>query len=99
MKTNQSTSGLNRGLSLIFWWLRSTNHVEITEQCVMCQKKHVLVKKIFINGLNIGSLQRVENKVHGVEIHRLSDKKVPNEAVSKEGHADNFLGHKKPHDY
>ena len=28
-----------------FYWLRSTNHVKFTKECLMCTEKHVLVKK------------------------------------------------------
>ena len=41
---SNSGPGLNRGLSN-FWWLRSANYVKFTEDCVMCTKKHISVKK------------------------------------------------------
>ena len=47
----QSSTGLNRGLSSNYWWLRSVNHVKFTEECILCIEKHVLIKKIFKNGL------------------------------------------------
>ena len=46
---------VNRGLILNFWWLRSANHVKFTEEHVMSTEKHVLVKKVFTNGLNMNS--------------------------------------------
>ena len=45
LKIKESASGLNRSISSNFLWLRSANHVKFTEECVMCRKKHVLVKK------------------------------------------------------
>ena len=64
--------------------------------------KRVLVKKIFANGLNIGvtsmSLSQKEKKTaHGMETHWLSgNENVPGAAISKEGHPDSLLGHKRP---
>ena len=29
-------TGLNRGFSLKFWWLRSANSKKFTEECAMC---------------------------------------------------------------
>ena len=66
----------------------------------MRMEKHVYLKKnIYMNGLNMGLSQRakLEKTVHNVETHRLSDKeKFTNSAVSKEGHADSVLWHKRP---
>ena len=45
MVVNQSVSGLNRGLSSNFSWLRNANHVKFMQECVMCMEKHILVKK------------------------------------------------------
>ena len=53
-----------------------------------------VVKKLFMNWLNIGLLQWdwVKKTVHGVETHWLSSiEKIPGLLVSKEGHADNLL--------
>ena len=53
-------------------------------------------------GLNVGLPQRawLEKTVHEVETFWLSDKeKVPVTAISKEGDADNFLGHERGHRY
>ena len=36
-----------------FWWLRSVNYMKFKE-CVMCTEKHVLVQKMFTDGLNMG---------------------------------------------
>ena len=52
-KIAANQTGLNRGLSSNFWWLRSANHLKFTEECVMCMEKHVFVKKIFTNELNM----------------------------------------------
>ena len=46
MAENQSATGLNRGLSSHFQCLRSANYVKLTELCMMCMEKHVLVQKI-----------------------------------------------------
>ena len=40
--------GLNKDLSKNFYWLRRTNHVKSTEECVILTEKYVLVKTIFI---------------------------------------------------
>ena len=46
---------LKRGMSSNLWWLRSTNHVKFTEECVMCiEKKHVFIKKFFKKSLQMG---------------------------------------------
>ena len=42
---NQRVPGLNRGPSSNLLLLRRTNHVNFTEECGMCSKKNVLVKK------------------------------------------------------
>ena len=73
-----------------------------TAECLICTKKHVLVKKIFTNRLNVCSPLHAwkERLVHGVEIQWLSGKeKVPGAAVRKEGHPDSNLGHKRNHQY
>ena len=56
MMTNQSGSGLNRGLSSNFWWLRSVNHVKFTEECCDMDREACFSKKkmVFTNGRNIG---------------------------------------------
>ena len=85
---------LNRGLSSNPWWLTSTNHVQLTEECMMCTEKHVLVKKIFTNELNIvlPLWAWVKKTVYGAEIHWLLRKgKVLGTLASKEGHADSFF--------
>ena len=71
------------------------NIVQFTEECVMYMKKHVLVKKLFTNGLTIGFPLGtwVKKTVHGVETNWLSSKeKVLDKAVNKEGYADSFSG-------
>ena len=52
----QSVPGLNRDMSLNFYWLRSANHMKSIDKCVKGMKKHVLAKKkqTFTNGLNMG---------------------------------------------
>ena len=65
-------------------------------------EKHVLVNRIFTNGLNIGLplLTWTKKIAHEVNTHWLSSKKkVLGLAVSKEGHADNLLGHERTHHY
>ena len=65
----QSTPASNRGLSSNVWWLRDTNQVKFTKECVMFREKYVLLKRCFTHGLNI-SLSPwawVEKTVHGVE--------------------------------
>ena len=54
MAANQSTPGLNRGLSSNFWQQRCSNHVKFTEEYVMCMewRSMFLVKKMLTNGLN-----------------------------------------------
>ena len=55
MGANQTDSlGLERGLPSKFWWLTSANHANFIEECVMCTEKHVLVKIVFTNKLNMG---------------------------------------------
>ena len=39
-----SAPGLNRGMSLNFWWLASANYLKFTEEWVMCTQKFVLAK-------------------------------------------------------
>ena len=88
----------NRDVSSNFKW----KSCEIYEEDVMCIKKHVLIKRMFTNWLNMG-LPRwawVEKTVHRVETHWLSSKeKVLDTAVSKEGHADSILWHERTHHY
>ena len=44
-KKKNVASGLNRGLSSNFWWLRRANYEKFTEECMLFIEKHVLVKK------------------------------------------------------
>ena len=39
---------------IMFSWLRSVNQIKFTERCVMYSEIHVLVQKMFTNGLKIG---------------------------------------------
>ena len=101
---SKSQAGMKRGLSSIFCWLRSANHVKFTEECVICTEKHVLVKikKIFTNGLNKALFKRLSQKgwKYIVEIHWLSSiEKVPGAVVSKEGHAGSLLGYDDTYHY
>ena len=63
----QCVPGLNRGLCLSFWWLRSANHMKFTEECVICIEKLVLVKRIFINWLTMGLHHKPELKRQSME--------------------------------
>ena len=56
---------------------KNYNQVKFTEEYVTCAEKHVLVKKMFKNGVNMGLPQQawVKNTVHGVEAHYLVKKK------------------------
>ena len=66
----------------------------------MSMEKHVLVKKMFTIGLNMGlSIQaRVEKDIHRVKTHRLTSKeKFLGTAFSKEGCADRLLRHERTH--
>ena len=88
----------NRGLPSNFCWLRSTNHVKFTEECLICIETHILVKKIFTNRLNLNlTLQAwIKKTVHGGETHWISSKeKVLDAVINKEGHTDNVLGYKR----
>ena len=69
---------------------------KFTEECVMCMEKHVLVKKIFTNRLNIGLARQawVKKKIHRRETWWLSDQETILDAADiEEGHADCLLGH------
>ena len=81
------------------WWLKSTNHVKLIEECVMCTDKHVLAKKLFIKELNMNLPQesKVEKRVYGSGNTLSSKEKVPGSSVSKEGRADSLWEHKKIH--
>ena len=69
----------------------------------MCIEKHVLVKKMFTNELNMGLPPQawVEKTVYVVvETHWFSCKeKVLGSAESKEGHTDSLLEDEKTHCY
>ena len=63
-------------------------------------EKHVLVKIMFPNGLNMGLplWASVEETVVGEETHWLSGKeKVPDAEVSKDGDGDSPLWHERAH--
>ena len=91
----QSAPSLNRGLSSKFWWLRITNHIQFTDEHVMSKEKHVLIKKIFTNKLNMGLILWA-----WVETNLLSSKeKVPDTAASKEEYVDCFLWHERTHHF
>ena len=101
MTENQSFPGLNKGLSLNFWCLWSFNYVEFTKECVMCMEEHILIKRVLMNGLNMGLplWSWVEKIVHGLETHWLSGKEKVPSITSKEGHSDSLLGHERIHHY
>ena len=95
---SNNAPGLNRGLSSKFWWLRRANNVKFADECVKCMENHVLVKKRFINGWNMGlSLWTwVKKTIYGLEMHWCySKEKILGAALSKEGHADSLLGYEK----
>ena len=99
MVTNQTECSRLEQCSVIkFWGIRCANHMKFIEKCVMCSEKHVLVKKMFTNKLNI-SLPLwawVENSVFGVKTHLLSSKeKFLGAAVRKKGHFDSLIGHER----
>ena len=58
------------------------------EECMLCMKKYVLVRRVFTNGLNMDlSLQSwVEKTVKQVETYRFCKEKVPDTVVSKKAH-------------
>ena len=62
----------------------------------MFTEKYAVVKKMFTSGLNISLSRRVwvEKTVHRMEAQ---NKKVPDAAASKQGHADSLLEHKRTH--
>ena len=95
------TECLNRGLPSNFWWLRSANYMKCTEECVTCTMKHILVQKIFTNWPNMCLLLRAQLKqrIHGVETHWSSGKKVMGAAFSKENNADSLLAHERTYLY
>ena len=68
----------------------------------MCDmyRKACFSENLFTNGLNIvlPSQVDVKNTIYEVETHRLSSKvKVPDLAISKEGHAESRLGLERTH--
>ena len=52
----------NSELSSKFYWLRSVNHVKFTEECMICTEKHVLVKNIFTNEVNMSLQLQIEQR-------------------------------------
>ena len=80
--------GLNWGLSLNFFGLRSANHMKFTEEYVMYMKMHVLINKMFTNGLNMGLLLTSQSKRQSiVETHWLSGKEIVLGAAVSKDHA------------
>ena len=63
----QNDGILNRGLSSNIWWPRSANDIIFTEQCTVHTKKHILLKKLFTNGVNIGLPLQVWVKKQSME--------------------------------
>ena len=59
---------LNKETKQNFCWLISANHIKFTEEYLMYMAKHILVIKMFINGLNM-DLPQQGKPVHGVKIH------------------------------
>ena len=72
-------------------------------ECAMCIEKHVLLRKMFTNKLNMGfSLYELKWQRQSMEWkHTNSPVKiiVPVTTVSKEGHADSILRHERTHNY
>ena len=90
--------GLNSGLSSNFWWLKNANHVKFTEKCVMCRKKHVLIPKLFTNGLTWVCYSEPELKRQSMEWeHPDSPVKTKFQAQQpvKKVILDCFLGHER----
>ena len=56
-----------RGLSSMFWWLKSTNHMKFTEVCVICMEKHV-IEKMFTNGLNCSKMVEIVFKMNTSQV-------------------------------
>ena len=90
---------------------RSTIKYLVTEMCKICEiyrrtcvcsEKHVLVEKMFTNGLNLDLPQRtwIEKTDYRVEQHADSpEKKVLCATINKEGHADSVLKHERNHHF
>ena len=94
-----SALGWNRGLLSNIRWLRSTNRVKITVECV---RRSILYSKMLTNGRNrVWLLQVLDKKtIDWVETIWLSDKeKVSDWTVSKEVDADSLPRNKRVHLY
>ena len=92
----QNVPSLNRGLSNL-WWLRSINYVKFTKECAMWMDKHVLIRKIFTNGLNMG-LPELKSQSFELKLQLSGKNKVLRTVVSKEGYTDSLLVHERTHD-
>ena len=55
---NQRSPDLNRGVSSNLCCLRISNHVKFIQECVMYMQKHVFIKRMLTNDLNMGLSQR-----------------------------------------
>ena len=56
---------------MIFCWLKSANHKQFTEECVMLAEKHVLVKNVLQmdNKYECATASLNRKAFHGVERH------------------------------
>ena len=82
MSGNQSATGLNRGLSSNFWWLRCANYVEFIEVYAMSMEKLFFSQKKYL---------QTEKKVDEMETYWLSDKvKVTAAVIIEEAHTDSL---------
>ena len=102
MAANQTQcSRLKQRSAIKFLEAEKCKQCEIYIKRLMSIERHVLVKKIIPDKLNM-SLPLwawVKKTICGVETHRLSHKeKVLGAVVSKEGHAESLLGHEWTHD-
>ena len=92
---------MNRDLSSNFGWLRNTNHMKFTEECLMHTEKYVSAKRIFTNWAKHWVCKTRLSQRDGSRrgnIYGLSgNEKVLSITASKEGHADNFLGYHHHH--
>ena len=92
MVPNQT--GLNEGLSSNLCWLRRANHSKFTEECMICKEKNVLVLKNLYEWTKL-SFATMSLSRKGWKPSFSGKEKITGATVSKEGHADNLLGHER----
>ena len=97
----QSVPGLNRGLSLNFWWLKSANHMKFTAEGMICTEKYILLKNVKQMGDAWAHNYEIESKRQSIEWkHGFFGKETfLNFGVCKEGHADNLLRYERTYRY